>query len=62
MRIEPKDFQDIAVLRLTEEIESARHEIDRGRAQAVVLSSPTGSGKTVIMTKPSSFGFLTRRS
>jgi type III restriction enzyme len=50
MRIEPKDFQENAVLRLTEEIESARHEIDRGRAQAVVLSSPTGSGKTVIVT------------
>jgi len=50
MRIEPKDFQDDAVLRLIEEIESARREIDRGRPQAVVLSSPTGSGKTVIMT------------
>jgi type III restriction enzyme len=50
MRIEPKDFQDNAVLRLTEEIELARREIDRGRPQAVVLSSPTGSGKTVIMT------------
>jgi type III restriction enzyme len=50
MRIEPKDFQDKAVLRLTEEIESARREIERGRPQAVILSSPTGSGKTVIMT------------
>src|SRR5208282_5050365 len=50
MRIEPKDFQDNAVLRLTEEIELARREIDRRRPQAVVLSSPTGSGKTVIMT------------
>ena len=50
MRIEPKDFQDSAVLRLTEEVESARREIDRGRSQAIVLSSPTGSGKTVIMT------------
>lgn len=50
MRIEPKDFQDDAVLQLTEEIESARSEIDRGRPQAVVLSSPTGSGKTVIIT------------
>jgi type III restriction enzyme len=50
MRIEPKDFQDNAVLRLTEEIQSARGEIERGRPQAVVLSSPTGSGKTVIMT------------
>jgi hypothetical protein len=44
MRIEPKDFQENTVLRLTEEIESARREIDRGRPQAVVLSSPTGSG------------------
>jgi type III restriction enzyme len=50
MRIEPKDFQDKAVLRLTEEIESARREIERGRLQAIVLSSPTGSGKTVIVT------------
>jgi type III restriction enzyme len=50
MRIEPKDFQDNAVLRLTEELQSARGEIERGRPQAVVLSSPTGSGKTVIMT------------
>jgi type III restriction enzyme len=50
MRIEQKDFQESAVLRLTEEIESARREIDRGRPQAVVLSSPTGSGKTVIIT------------
>src|SRR5216684_4691164 len=50
MRIEPKDFQEAAVVRLTEEVESARREIERGRPQAVVLSSPTGSGKTVIMT------------
>jgi type III restriction enzyme len=50
MRIEPKDFQEAAVVQLTEEIDSARREIDRGRLQAVVLSSPTGSGKTVIMT------------
>lgn len=50
MRIEWKDFQDTAVRRLCEEIESARREIDRGRTQAVVLSSPTGSGKTVILT------------
>jgi len=50
MRIEPRDFQEDTVLRLTEEIESARCEIDRGRPQAVVLSSPTGSGKTVMMT------------
>jgi type III restriction enzyme len=50
VRIEPKDFQENAVLRLTQEVESAHREIDRGRPQAVVLSSPTGSGKTVIMT------------
>lgn len=50
MRIELKDFQEDAVLRLTAEIESARHEIERRRIQAIVLSSPTGSGKTVIIT------------
>lgn len=50
MRIEPKPFQKNVVVRLTDEIDSARREIDRGRPQAVVLSSPTGSGKTVIMT------------
>ena len=50
MRIEPKHFQQDAVLRLAAEIESARAEIDRGRSQAAVLFSPTGSGKTVIMT------------
>ena len=48
--LSPRTFRTNAVLRLTEEIESARREIDRGRPQAVVLSSPTGSGKTVIMT------------
>ncbi len=50
MRIELKDFQEDAVIRLTEEILSAQTEIDRGRPQAIVLSSPTGSGKTVIIT------------
>lgn len=50
MRIDAKDFQETAVRRLTEEIELARGEIERGRPQAVVLSSPTGSGKTVIIT------------
>jgi hypothetical protein len=44
MRIEPKDFQDNAVLRLTEEIESASR-IDRGRPQAIVLSSQLVLGK-----------------
>jgi len=49
MRIEPKDFQEDAVLLLTEEIESAQREIDRGRASGRAVLA-TGSGKTVIMT------------
>jgi type III restriction enzyme len=48
--IELKDFQERAVRQLTEEVELSRLEANDGRPQAVVLSSPTGSGKTVIIT------------
>ena len=50
MRIEPRDFQERAVLRLIRHIESARRDIDERNQAAVVLSSPTGSGKTLILT------------
>jgi len=52
MNLELKEFQKEAVADLLEEIASAKHEIDRpGRArpQALLLSAPTASGKTVIM-------------
>src|SRR3989304_2579680 len=50
MNIELKGFQEIAAGQLREDIEFARAEAARGRHQAIVLSSPTGSGKTVTIT------------
>jgi type III restriction enzyme len=46
-----KDFQETAVERLCRHARNARRELeDSGEAQAIVLTSPTGSGKTVIAT------------
>lgn len=50
MRFELKDFQTDAVRALLAECRSARREVADNRPQAIVLSSPTGSGKTVIIT------------
>lgn len=50
MKIELKAFQETAARQLLEELEYARKEAIRGRSQAMVLSSPTGSGKTVTVT------------
>lgn len=51
MRFTLKDFQLDAADQLMEALSDARPAAGRGRAQAVVLSSPTGSGKTVIITE-----------
>lgn len=50
MRIELKEFQEDAVRVLLKHIRNARHEARDGDAQAIILSSPTGSGKTVTIT------------
>ena len=51
MRIQLKEFQEDVVRRLFGEVQAARDEIRRrGNGQAVVFSSPTGSGKTVMAT------------
>ncbi len=50
MKTELKAFQDTAAIRMREELEFAQKEARRGRPQAIVLSSPTGSGKTVTVT------------
>jgi type III restriction enzyme len=50
VRFELKDFQTDAVSALLAECRSARREVMDNRPQAIVLSSPTGSGKTVIVT------------
>lgn len=52
MNLELKTFQKEAVAALLEDIASAKHEIERPgrpRAQALLLSAPTASGKTVII-------------
>ncbi len=48
MKIELKPFQEQAVRDLLQKIARARRDVHDGEAQAVILSSPTGSGKTVI--------------
>lgn len=51
MRIDLKSFQETAAKELLAEVGFARREINGGKHQAIVLSSPTGSGKTVIITQ-----------
>lgn len=51
MKLELKDFQDVAVETLLKRLRQAKREVvEDGDPQAVILSSPTGSGKTVIST------------
>ncbi|WP_373487462.1 DEAD/DEAH box helicase [Blastomonas sp.] len=52
MNLELKEFQRDAVARLFEDVASAKYEIDRTgrtRPQALLLSAPTASGKTVMV-------------
>ena len=52
MKLELKAFQEEAAVKLRGEIRWAKKEaVERGKPQAVVLASPTGSGKTVITTR-----------
>jgi type III restriction enzyme len=49
MKLELKDFQDVAVGHLFEKLNLARYDGEKnGNRQAVILAAPTGSGKTVI--------------
>lgn len=50
MNVELKDFQEAALDDLMKKVERARRDAADGELQAVVLSSPTGSGKTIILT------------
>ena len=51
MKIQLHEFQRQAVRELLAELEEARGELERrDKHQALVLSAPTGSGKTVIMS------------
>jgi type III restriction enzyme len=49
MKFELKSFQETAARSILEELTEARESISRGKVQAVVLSAPTGSGKTITL-------------
>lgn len=49
MKLKRKDFQDDAVERLMKQLRMAAREVESS-PQAVVLASPTGSGKTLMAT------------
>ena len=50
MRIELKDFQEDAVRAMMKSVYKASRDARDGDATAIILSSPTGSGKTVTIT------------
>jgi type III restriction enzyme len=50
VKIELKPFQETAAALMREALDNAQREARRGSPQAIVLSSPTGSGKTVTIT------------
>jgi len=52
MKLELKDYQLGAVTEILDEVENAmtRHQKSKKKLYAISLSSPTGSGKTIIMT------------
>jgi type III restriction enzyme len=47
MKFDLKDFQVLSARRILDEIDEARFAAGKGKPQAVVLSAPTGSGKTI---------------
>ena len=51
MKLVLKEFQDDAVVKLVRYIRAAARESQTGDLQSVCLSSPTGSGKTVMLTR-----------
>src|SRR5215469_9483599 len=51
MKLLLKEFQDEAVTRLVRFLRGAARDSRAGDRQAVCLSSPTGSGKTVMLTR-----------
>jgi type III restriction enzyme len=51
VKLELKEFQEDAVAELVKRVRQAKREVREGDPQAVILASPTGSGKTVITTK-----------
>ncbi len=51
MKLELKPFQETASLDIISELDEARESAAKGKLQAVILSAPTGSGKTITLAK-----------
>ena len=51
MNLVLKDFQSEAVESLYQQVVDARKRTAKGKLEAITLSAPTGSGKTVILTR-----------
>ena len=51
MKLVLKDFQEEAVESLYDHVNDARRRAAQGRLEVVTLAAPTGSGKTVILTR-----------
>lgn len=51
MKLELKPFQETAARDIIFELDEARASAAKGRLQAVVLSAPTGSGKTITLAQ-----------
>src|SRR6266516_1057389 len=47
MKFELKDFQTTSARAILSKLDAARSELRNGELQAIVLSAPTGSGKTI---------------
>lgn len=51
MKLELKPFQEAAAREILAELDESREAVGRGKQQAVVLSAPTGSGKTITVAR-----------
>lgn len=51
MKLELKPFQETAARDIICELDEARASVAKGKLQAVVLSAPTGSGKTITLAQ-----------
>lgn len=51
MKLELKPFQETASRDIMSELEEARASVAKGKTQAVILSAPTGSGKTITLAQ-----------
>lgn len=51
MKLELKPFQENAARKIICELDEARASVAKGKLQAVILSAPTGSGKTITLAQ-----------